>query len=326
MSVRRIITVEAQDPLQTVRLLLNSIWNQAKLDGLFLPVWQDGDPPLSTLITSPNLLERADPFAPVMHRNAACLAIETMRKFPEKNLGYVLRPCELRSFHTLARKFDIDPKKGLFISSDCLATYPLEDFDWRLESSDHHEQLTQSALYFAAQGGILPSRYRNCCQFCDRPFPELADISIELLGIPTQRHLVINFRNHELVDVVGLEKFNDMPVPNEISLRREKTLQRLVDWRQKAQAYTSAHLCEEHKTITGLINHLTECNYCRELIQEKCPIFESNWIKAKTKLDPDIVENWLQNCGGCGMCEADCPQGFPLFKSILFISKTLQPR
>ncbi len=326
MSVRRIIPVEAQDPLQTVRQLLKSIWGHAELEGIFLPVWQDGNPPQSILITSTDLLARADPFAPVMHRNSACPAIETLQKFPEKKLGYVLRPCELRCFHTLLRRLSLELKSGLFISSDCLATFPPEDFDWRLEASDHPEHMTQSALYFAAQGGILPSRYRNCCQFCDKPFPENADVSIELLGIPTQQHLVINLRKTELIDAVGLTEFNDMPVPDEITYRREKTLRRLADWRQKAQAYTSAHLNDEHKTLAGLINHLAECQHCRNQIQEQCPLFEAEWIKLDTKPDPNVIETWLQTCGGCGMCEADCPEGYPLFRAIHFISQKLRTR
>ena len=326
MSVRRIIPVEAQDPLRTVRLLLKSIWDHAHLDGIFLPVWQDGNPPRSALITSPDLLERADPFAPVMHRNSACQAIETMKKYPDKNFGFVLRPCELRTFHALLKRANIDPRSGLFISSDCLATFPLEDFDWRLEESEHREHMTQAALHFAAQGGILPSRYRNCCQFCDKPFPELADVSIELLGIPTQNLLVVNLRKSEFVDVIGLENFKDQPVPDEVTHRREKTLKRLADWRQKAQAYTSAHLDEEHKTLSGLITHLTTCSYCKNLIEEQCPLFESDWIQAETKPDPIIIETWLKSCGGCGMCEADCPDSYPLFRSILFISQKLRAR
>ncbi|OGO19188.1 MAG: hypothetical protein A2Z14_10340 [Chloroflexi bacterium RBG_16_48_8] len=326
MGFRRIIPVEAQDPLQTVRQLLRSIWDHAELDGLFLPVWQDGNPPLPILITSPDLLERADPFAPVMLRNSACLAVETMQKFPDKKIGYVLRPCELRSFIALQKKMNLDPKRGIFISSDCVATFPIEDFNWRLESSDHPEHMTQTALYFAAQGGILPSRYRNCCQLCDKPFPELADVAIELLGIATHQMLVINLRKHELINTIGWKKFKDLPVPDEITHRREKTLKRLAEWRQKAQAYTSAHLSQDQKTITGLINHLIECPYCRELIQEQCPLFESDWINVEIKPDPNVIESWLQTCGGCGMCESDCLEGYPLFKAIIFISKKLNAR
>ena len=67
----------------------------------------------------------------------------------------------------------------------------------------------------------------------DKPFPEKADVSIELLGIPTQQNLVINLRKPEFVDVIGLENFKDQPVPDDITRRREKTLARLEDWRQK---------------------------------------------------------------------------------------------
>jgi NAD-dependent dihydropyrimidine dehydrogenase PreA subunit len=324
MSVRRIISVEAKDPLRTVRNLLTAIWDHAHLDGLFLPVWQDEGLPLPTLITSPDLIFKADPFIPVMHRNSACLAVETMQETPEKNFGFVLRPCELRSFRALLGKLNIDPKRCLSISSDCLSTFPPEDFDWRLEASDHREHMTQTALHFAAHGGILPSRYRYCCQFCDKPFPELADVSFELLGIPTKQHLVINFQKPELMDLLNLQNFNAFPVPDEITQKREKTLKKLADWRQKAQAYTSAHLKEEHKTLSGLIAHLTTCTYCRNLMSEECPLFEADWIQAEIRTDTMVFESWLNSCGGCGMCEADCPENYPLFRSICFISHKLR--
>jgi formate dehydrogenase subunit beta len=326
MSVRKLIKVHDQNPLQTVREFLGSVWNHAQLDGLFLPVWQDGEPPLSTLINSPDLLERADPFAPVMHHNSACMAVETIRKFPQKKFGFMLRPCELRSFNILTQKMNADPVGQLLISSDCLATFPPEDFDWRLDSSPSPENLTQSALHFAAQGGLLPSRYRNCCQFCDKPFPEHADITIELLGIATQQHLVISLESAEIVNLIGMEQVKGQTVPNEVNLRREKTLKRLADWRQQAQAYASAHISQEQKTVASLVEHLIACPYCRDVIHTQCPLFESEWMTLETKPDPDKIQTWLESCGGCGMCETDCPEGYPLFQSILFISKTISSR
>lgn len=326
MSVRKLIPVEAQDPLDTVRILLRSIWDHAGLDGLVIPVWQDGSPPISILITSPDSLKQADPFAPVMHQNAACLALDIMQNYPDNHLGFVLRPCELRSLIALVKKFKLESNKGLLISSDCLATFPEEDFDWRLETSDHPENMTQSALHFAAQGGLLPSRYRKCCQYCDMPFPEHADISFELFGVATHQNLIINLRSPELIDIIGLEKIKGQPVPNEVNLRREKTLKRLSDWRQQALAYTSAHLSQEHKTLEGLIQHFTACSYCNEMIQQQCPLFESEWITMEISPDPDQIGTWLIACSGCGMCESDCPEGYPLFQSILFIRKTIRIR
>jgi ferredoxin len=324
MALRRIIPVESQDPLRTVRQLLRSIWDHATLDGLFLPIWQDEDTPSTTLITSPDSLDKADPFAPVMHRNSTCSAVETMKRFPEKKFGFVLRPCELRTFYALMNKLNLDPKRAFFISTDCLATFPPEDFDWRLKESEHREHMTQTSLYFAAQGGILPSRYRNGCQFCDRPYPELADVSIELLGIPTQESIVINLRKPEFSDLIGLKYFKDLPVPADITQKREKTLRRLENWRQKAQAYTSAHLSKDHKTIAGLINHISTCPYCKGLLQEQCPLFESDWFKSVATLNSNVIENWLKSCGGCGMCEADCPEHYPLFRAILFNNQKLR--
>jgi Pyruvate/2-oxoacid:ferredoxin oxidoreductase delta subunit len=323
MSVRRLIPVQDQDPLKKVRELLKLLWENAPLDGLFIPIWQDDAAPVSTLITSPDAIKEADPFAPVMLRNSALTAAKILQQDPDRRLGFVLRPCELSNFLTLLQRWHLDPQNTITISMDCLATFPVQDFDWRLERSDHREYMSRSALHFAAQGGILPSRYRSSCQFCDEPFPKEADLHFELLGITTLDNLVVNFRTDETASYLGMNESNSQPLPDEISARRERILKKLMDWRQKAQAYALAHLSDENKSIEGLLSHLKECVYCHHLIQQHCPLFDMAWIMSDTPQYPPDVEIWLQNCGGCGMCESDCPQEYPLFKTILYLHKSL---
>jgi NAD-dependent dihydropyrimidine dehydrogenase PreA subunit len=324
MCVRTLITVEAQDPLKTVRNLLRVIWTHAGLDGLFITLWYSAGPPHPALIKSLDQIDHADPFAPVMRKNSAIDAVQSMQKHPQGRFGFMLRPCELRCFNTLRQHLKLSHTDGLLISSDCLATFPLQDFEWRLEDSEDREQMTQSILHFAIQGGLQPSRYRNSCQFCDRSYPENADLSIELLGINTSENLILKSRTHAIHETLGLDQFGGQVVPEEITRSRERILMRLSDWRQQALAYATSHLHEDQKTIKGLINHLLNCPVCRQTLHDCCPYFDFNWMTSQRVKSEKQVETWLKACSGCGMCESDCPEGFPLFLVILSLSKALR--
>ena len=324
MCVRTLISVEAQDPLRTVRNLLRTIWTHAGLDGLFITLWNGEGSPKPTLLTSPDQIDRADPFAPVMPKNSAIDAVQNLQNHPHDRLGFMLRPCELRCFNTLQQHMKLGHTDELLISSDCLATFPLQDFEWRLEGSEDPEQMTQSVLHFAIQGGLQPSRYRNSCQFCDRSYPENADLSIELLGIKTNENLILRSRTQTMHETLGLDQFGDQVVPEEVTRSRERILMRLSDWRQQALAYATAHIDEDQKTIDGLIEHLSNCSACRQTLQDCCPYFDCKWMTSHRVNSEKQAATWLKACSGCGMCESDCPEGFPLFLVILSLSKALR--
>jgi Fe-S oxidoreductase len=41
--------------------------------------------------------------------------------------------------------------------------------------------------------------------------------------------------------------------------------------------------------------------------------------------DSDLAElkNWIRSCAGCGMCEHQCPDDYPLFSAIVQIRHAL---
>jgi Pyruvate/2-oxoacid:ferredoxin oxidoreductase delta subunit len=184
--------------------------------------------------------------------------------------------------------------------------------------------MTKSALHFAHQGGIEPSRYRNACQFCDSSSPEEVDLSFELLGIHTAENLVLNFKSSEVARTLGIDRLNGQTVPEEITLNRERILQKLNDWRGQALAYATSHLDDDQKNINGLIEHLNACSTCRQVLQDFCPLWDIEWLRKNTGDVVLSMEAWLKKCSGCGICEEECPEGFPLFSVILFNNKSLR--
>ena len=311
---RRLIHVQEQNPLQTSRTLLSSFWDQAGLAGLLIPVWHPGeDTPRMELLSDPGEIDAADPFAPIMLANAAGLVVDHIDKSPEP-IAVFLRPCELESLRAITEENELDISGLLLISSDCLAVFPREYFDERTSQVSDHDEITLEMLRFAAQGGILPSRYRLGCQLCKHPFPVDVDLSIELVGIPTQQTIVISLSERidpdSLQDPLIVEE-----VPRSMDLRRQETLQRLENWRGKSLWTTVASLTPDTKGVQQLMEHLQACSACRLRIEELCPQFNVD-LTMSTDERAQVAEQWLVSCGGCGMCEHRCPTNYPLFQVI----------
>lgn len=324
MAFHNVIDVQDGDPIETIRTILRIPLERGQLDALFLPVWtDDSNHPTPAVITSPGDISRADPIAPVMYCNSASAAFDELEQNPGRRIGIILRPCELRTFQFLVSESGIPTDNAFLISMDCLATFPVEDFGWRLDKTEDRDKPSKTALHFAAQGGLLPSRYRGSCQLCDKPFPERADLHIELFGMETSNHIGTSSTRNDVLEELGLADVIVRPISREIIERRQRTLDRLLGWRMQSRAYASAHLTNEQKTIDGLIEHLLGCTSCRVLIIEHCPAFDLEWISTADAYNDEVIENWLGYCGGCGMCEHECPEEYPLFSSISYLSQSL---
>ena len=317
MATRRLMNVESHGPLPAIRQMLASLWAQRALSAMLIPTWTRSRRTMkATLLTSPESLLTADPFAPVMPMNAAGEAAIVLSRRPPGVIGLVLRPCELRSLRELARRQDLPLTDTFLVSSDCLAVLPPEDFDWRQDRSLDPDQITKDALHFAAQGGILPSRLRPSCQLCDLPYPEDADLHIQVFGLETGKQVLLEVRDGELIQAFEADGLDLLPVPREIEVRRERVLERLVSWRRQVRAYAESHLAPDQAGLGMLIDHLQVCESCRRRLGGYCPLFEQAWEGPGAHGLESRVEAWLVACGGCGMCDYTCPTGYPLFTVI----------
>jgi formate dehydrogenase subunit beta len=320
MTKRAIIVSEGSDFLQSARKIMADVWKEASLDSLLVSTWVEGsDAPRSLILEDPSALEDADPFAPVMQVNNAAKAAEIHSKNKSKKIGYFLRPCELRSFWSLIDRDQVDPDRSLLISSDCLGVYPDEDFHWRAAALSDPESLTQQSLQFAPQGGILPSRNRHGCQLCEMPAPEGADVQIGLFGVLSGDQLLVAFKDSELADRV-LRDFRTQPVGADLLERRERVLQDVVTWRQKSLVREAGELEAKFMNEDALFEHLVECEHCTFRLKRHCPGFASAWPGILSDRKPNIFHKWLTSCGGCGICDHQCPLGFPLFDVIRQLS------
>jgi formate dehydrogenase subunit beta len=312
MPIQKLLPVEPRGPLDATRRFLTQVWERAGLDGMFIPAWAEGeDDPRPALLNAPAQLARADPYAPLMVLNTAPHVAALASDNPNQRLAAVLRPCELRSLRELARRQGLDLSRLLLISPDCLATFPHEDFDWRVQHAAFIERITDEALHFAAQGGILPSRLRPSCQACDHPYPADADIHIGVLGMETSQYLILEFRDADLLHQLGWQQAPDPSA--DLLARRARVLEKLGEWRQRSRAYAESHLEGDETSLQGLVRHLRTCENCRSWISQACPFFAAVWETTDFgERIGELESGWLHACGGCGMCDHACPEGYPL--------------
>jgi formate dehydrogenase subunit beta len=321
MLVRKLRKVDEEGPLAATRVFLKTVWRAAEIDGMLLPVWsEESSSPELRLILESNSLVLADPFSPLNSKNSARRVIEQLEQSHGKKLGLVLRPCEQRCFSALRSRLPESQTEPLLITVDCLACYPEEDIDWRAEAVDNLEQITLDVLHFAAQGGLLPNRYRQSCQCCDDPTTDEADIHIEVLGLQTQDHLIVGFASEGLAKaVMGEDKHWGM-IPTVLDRRRSRVLENIKNWRKQSCAYAIGKLDDTYKDLDTLIEHLAKCPNCQQRLIQDCPLLDSELDVSTSLGTANGVKEWLASCPACGMCEYLCPQGFPLFNTLQFHS------
>lgn len=312
--------VENQDPLSSARSILQDLWQAATLDGLYLPTYQEEAAiPEGQFIQDPAQLEYADPFAPVMPVNHAPAALKALREHPDWRLGVFLRPCEWRSFHILTKRSQEKTNHLFAISADCTGAMRPEDYI--LLSAGDSPGLTRQVLHFAAQGGLLPSRHRFSCQICEEPFPEEVDLHFELFGTPTDDQLILRYKDEQIAQMVS-ERRSGSEVPSDAGEHRTQVLGDLARWRSRSFEKRKAQLKPEALTVDGLVTHLRVCQKCQLALQQHCPTVVLDSIVGEDELSLNQLQAWLRSCSGCGVCDQDCPQDYPLF-TVIFALRNL---
>lgn len=287
------------DPLGALQAFVKTLWEQTDLDVMVVAPNGNG-----FVLESPNELEHLNPFRPLMKLNTARLVVDTARKHPGKRIGAMLRPCEVRALNEMAARGAVRRDAVLVICTDCLGTFPADEFEWRTERSA--KGLTKETLQFAPQGGISAYRYRPACQMCAEPGATEGDVNIGVFGLPVRQSLLVNAHNGSVI----LETIADGLATDDLVSKREHTLakisERHVRTRERVLKSLDANLPADLKDLLEQFDACGDCQACMDV----CPICSVDRPR-KTKegrlLREDLV-NWLLSCAGCGMCEQSCPQ------------------
>ena len=118
------------DPLGALQKFVKTLWEQTNIDVMVVAPNSNG-----FLLESTDELERLNPFRPLMKLNTARLVVDTAKKRPGKRIGAMLRPCEMRALNEMAARGAVKRDDVLAVCTDCLGTFPADEFEWRTERS-----------------------------------------------------------------------------------------------------------------------------------------------------------------------------------------------
>jgi formate dehydrogenase subunit beta len=291
------------DPLGALQKFIKKLWDETHLDALVVAPNGGG-----FVLETPDQLEHLNPFRPLMKLNMARLVVEVAKKRPGKRLGAMLRPCEMRALNEMAARGAIKRGDVLAVCTDCLGTFPADEFEWRTERSV--KGLTRETLQFAPQGGISAYRYRPACQMCAEPGATEGDVNIGVFGLPVRQSVLVNAHNGS----VALETITNGLATDELAARREQMLAKISERHVRTRERVLKSLEEDLPAdLQELLLQFESCGDCQACMNV-CPICSVDEPRkdANGRLVREDVVNWLLSCAGCGMCEQSCPQHQPL--------------
>lgn len=317
--------------LETLRNFLARLLKEGIVEYLLVPQEiSQGRTLTQTLVKEPVHLEKANPFSPVMAINSASLVSQLTADKPQRKLGAVLKPCEIRALIELVKLGQASIENLLIIGIDCLGTYEVEDYAKYIDNAKNKDK----------KKGIIRSdtelsiQLRTACQMCVELSHPQADITLSLFGIDDG--VIINLEK-EHVKKLGLK---EKKIPG-----RQETIAEIVKRKKSVQDKVFAEFREKMKTINDFADALATCTRCYAC-QSACPIcycricffrtetFEPEseryfrWAEKEDalRMPPEILlfhltrlNHMAASCVGCGMCESACSRNLPLttiFKAV----------
>ncbi len=326
--MRTLIPVENDNTLAAMQGFLKQLLEDDVVDALLVPMETPTGTVTPALVSDPDLLDAANPLAPVMGLNAAPLAGRVSIREPRERVGVVLRSCELRALVELVKLQQASLEDLVTIGIDCLGTYDVAVYTEMRKNGG----VDMKAYLGAAQSGELTAQeggFRDACQMCEKAHIEGADITLELFGADLTAGIPVALPD-EMAEMLGLE-------PAELDGKRSQVVEEVIAARTEVRDERFAEIHEqlEEEGIEGVFAACVRCHNCMTV----CPVcycktclFKSqvfdhepmqymNWAERKGayRMPADTMlfhltrlNHMVLSCVGCGMCTSDCPADLPV--------------
>ncbi len=339
-----IIPVENRDTLKAVRGFLKALLESGEIELLLTPMRTPAGTVVPGLVSKAEMLEAADPLAPVMPVNGATLAGKLSVKKPRAKVGVVLRSCELRALVELTKMQQASLDDLILIAVDCAGTCSVpahQRLNAERNGSGEGQPLWKD--FFAAviaQPETPRAELRPACKICDQPvFNELRpqDIAIQMLGYEAEHELHISLPaelSAKIAEKMGLAQAGSEGTAD----NRQSAIEKLVAARISARDAEFAAIRSRLEGPEGLAGVFSACIRCHNCMTV-CPICYCKTCVFKSAIfdhEPMQFVNWAQqkgalrmpsdtvlfhmtrlnhmslSCVGCGMCTEACPSELPV--------------
>lgn len=321
MNVNRIYPLRQVDTLTGLRKFLSSWWINYQLDAMLAPIELDTNAsPTTQSIMDPINVGHVNPFAPFMPYNAAIQARKFVREHPGVRLALMLRPCELRTYIEQQKRDPLQDAEVLLIGVDCLGTYTQQEYNRRVMAMGA-SQVIAEVLQNASQGGWKQLPFRTACQVCDWSGPRGADMIFGIIGVESDKHLLVILRNEECDARLGIAAIASKLASEYQVSHRETMVGAIAD----THAGMRRMLLEEMQKkcsfdeLGCLLGLFARCTLCGECLKA-CPFCQGEPAVRKVQRGENLlsltdlvdISRRLISCPGCGMCEESCEKHIPM--------------
>lgn len=326
MNVNRIIQVSEGNPLNAVQTFMSSFLERNLVDALFVPQTAADDTVSAALISHPEAIQRSNPFAPIMVANAARQVAEQTLEQPDRHIGAVLRPCEIRALVELAKRGRANLANLTVVGIDCLGTLAPLDYARQLHKVGSAIEMAALCMQVAEEGEMA-CQTRTACQMCERPAPRGADVTLGFIGVDATQELLVIAADESTDARLHLDEVTQREATEREVARREATLTNII---ARHNAVADRELSQFEMSFGGWARALTTlatCTECRSCLQA-CPLYDGELDDPSLSLIGQLsaVARWLVSCSGCGMCEESCPNGVPLAVLARALSRPLRAK
>ncbi len=334
MIISRVLEVQDGNTVAAVRRFLGNLLEEGIAEWLLAPTEViPGAIPETMVMSGDQPVASINPLLPVMSGNAAIHLRDSMQSIPSGKFAAVLRPCEVRAVIEMAKLDQIDLDRLIIIGLDCLATYDEGYYnDVTASHTDDPHWLMHEALRFAARGQIAPFRFRQACQFCDRPAPDYSavDILLGVIGVDARQKVLVIA--HERDDAqLKLQRITDRIATERETVEREVAVWTLAQRRKQAADRKLDEMGLTGGSLAGIMGYLASCTLCGECL-DACPLCSEDlkalmaqgqmgFLSALVKQSQRLV-----SCSACGMCQAHCPEDIPLAAISRALSEPMHQR
>jgi formate dehydrogenase subunit beta len=326
MNVNRIITVSEGNTLGAVQAFMSSLLSRNLVDALFVPQTAADSTVSAALVSNPDAVKRSNPFAPIMVANAAKQVAEATMKQPDRHIGAVLRPCEIRALVELAKRGRANLADLTVVGIDCLGTFAPFDYMRKMLTAGSATEMAMQCMRVAEEGEIA-CQTRTACQMCERPAPRGADVTLGFIGVDATRELLVIAADESADARLKLGEVTWREATEREVVKREATLTNII---AKHNTHAERELVRLEMSFGGLAGALTTlatCTECRSCLQA-CPLYDGELDDPTLSLVGQLgaVSKWLVSCSGCGMCEESCPNNVPLATVARALSRPLRAK
>ena len=330
--------------LESIKGFLKGLLEKELVNAILVPVeLPSGNNVVQTLVSNPEKLASANPLAPVLPVNSARIVSSITRTgSSQRKIAVVLRSCELRAVIELAKLKQVTLDNLLIIGIDCYGTYSINDYS---NLAEEGKSPTEIALGYV-KDGKGDELLREACQVCEYFYPMNADIVIGLVGMDTEKSILIQAASEQgeaVLDAMELQESSD-------DEKRQAAIEKLVAERtaRKEELYgkTMEEVTGEEKLLT-MFARCVNCHncrdacpicYCRECLFDS-PTFEFgadkylDWAEKKDALRMPTdtllfhltrLNHMASSCVGCGLCQEACPNEVPVFSIFRMVGDKVQ--